>query len=56
MKVYLLLDLPVNDFGGFRKYIAEIPAFIAKRSGSNQTLHQRPPGIRSPKTDWAIIA
>ena len=33
MKVYLQLDLSVNDFGGFRKYIAEIPAFIAKHSG-----------------------
>jgi uncharacterized protein (DUF1330 family) len=28
-----VLDLSVNDFGGFRKYIAEIPAFIAKHSG-----------------------
>ncbi|MEA2943736.1 MAG: hypothetical protein QOD09_4265, partial [Bradyrhizobium sp.] len=33
MKAYLVLDLSVNDFGGFRKYIAEIPAFIAKYSG-----------------------
>jgi uncharacterized protein (DUF1330 family) len=33
MKAYLVLDLTVNDFGGFRKYIAEIPAFIAKHSG-----------------------
>jgi uncharacterized protein (DUF1330 family) len=33
MKAYLVLDLSVNDFGGFRKYIAEIPAFIAKHSG-----------------------
>ena len=31
MKAYLVLDLAVNDFAGFRKYIAEIPAFIAKR-------------------------
>jgi hypothetical protein len=30
MKAYLVLDLTVNDFGGFRKYIAEIPTFIAK--------------------------
>jgi hypothetical protein len=29
MKAYLVLDLSVNDLGGFRKYIAEIPAFIA---------------------------
>ena len=33
MKVYLVLDLSVNDFDGFKKYIAEIPAFIAKHSG-----------------------
>jgi uncharacterized protein (DUF1330 family) len=33
MKAYLVLDLRVNDFAGFRKYIAEIPAFIAKHSG-----------------------
>lgn len=33
MKAYLVLDLSVNDFAGFRKYIAEIPAFIAKHTG-----------------------
>lgn len=33
MKAYLVLDLAVNDFGGFKKYIAEIPAFIAKHFG-----------------------
>jgi uncharacterized protein (DUF1330 family) len=33
MKAYLVLDLSVNDFGGFKKYIAEIPAFIARHSG-----------------------
>jgi uncharacterized protein (DUF1330 family) len=33
MKAYLVLDLSVNDFGGFSKYVAEIPAFIAKHSG-----------------------
>jgi len=33
MKAYLVLDLSVNDFGGFKKYIAAIPAFIAKHSG-----------------------
>lgn len=33
MKAYLVLDLTVNDFGRFRKYIAEIPAFIARHSG-----------------------
>jgi len=33
MKAYLVLDLSVHDFSGFQKYIAEIPAFIAKHSG-----------------------
>ena len=33
MKAYLVLDLSVRDFAGFRKYIAEIPAFIARHSG-----------------------
>ena len=33
MKAYLVLDLTVNDFGGFKKYIAEIPAHIARHSG-----------------------
>ena len=33
MKAYLVLDFTINDFAGFRKYIAEIPAFIAKYSG-----------------------
>ena len=33
MKAYLVLDLTVNDYGSFRTYIAEIPAFIAKHAG-----------------------
>ena len=33
MKAYLVVDLSVNDFGGFKEYIAEIPAFIARHSG-----------------------
>lgn len=33
MKAYLVLDFSVNDFAGFKKYIAEIPAFIANHSG-----------------------
>jgi len=33
MKAYLVLDLTVNDFDGFRTYIAEIPTFIARHSG-----------------------
>ena len=34
MKAYLVLDLAVHDFARFRKYVAEIPAFIAKHSGN----------------------
>ncbi len=33
MKTYLVLDLSVNDFDGFKKYMTEIPAFIARHSG-----------------------
>jgi uncharacterized protein (DUF1330 family) len=33
MKAYLVLDFSVNDLGGFKTYIAEIPAFIARHSG-----------------------
>jgi uncharacterized protein (DUF1330 family) len=33
MKAYLVLDLSVNDFVGFSKYIAEIPPFIIKHPG-----------------------
>ena len=33
MKAYLVLDLSVNDFAGFKKYIDEIPAFIGKHGG-----------------------
>lgn len=33
MKAYLVLDVSVNDYGGFKRYIAEIPALIAKHSG-----------------------
>ena len=33
MKAYLVLDFAVNDLAGFRRYIAEIPAFIAKHAG-----------------------
>ena len=30
MKAYLVLDLTINDFAGFRDYIAAIPAHIRK--------------------------
>lgn len=33
MKAYLVLDLSVNDVTGFKTYVAEIPAFIARHSG-----------------------
>jgi uncharacterized protein (DUF1330 family) len=33
MKAYLVLDLSVHDFAGFRNHIAEIPAHIARHSG-----------------------
>jgi hypothetical protein len=33
MKAYLVLDLSINDLGGFGKYIAAIPAFIEKHGG-----------------------
>ena len=33
MKAYLVLDLTINDFAGFRDYIAAIPAHIARHDG-----------------------
>ena len=33
MKAYLVLDLSVHDLAGFRNYIAEIPAHIARHFG-----------------------
>lgn len=33
MKAYLVLDLTVHDFAGFRPYIAEIPAHIERHNG-----------------------
>jgi uncharacterized protein (DUF1330 family) len=49
MKAYLVLDLSVNDFGGFKKYIAEIPAFIAKHSGKYLVQGVQPTPIEG---DW----
>jgi uncharacterized protein (DUF1330 family) len=49
MKAYLVLDLAVNDFGCFRKYIAEIPAFIAKHSGKYIVEGAQPTTIEG---DW----
>jgi len=33
MNAYLVLDLTIRDFEGFRPYIAAIPGFIAKHGG-----------------------
>jgi uncharacterized protein (DUF1330 family) len=49
MKAYLVLDLSVNDFGGFSKYLAEIPAFIAKHSGMYLVKGAQPTPIEG---DW----
>jgi uncharacterized protein (DUF1330 family) len=49
MKAYLVLDLSVNDLDGFRKYIAEIPAFIAKHSGKYIVRGVQPTTIEG---DW----
>ena len=49
MKAYLVLDLSVNDLGGFRKYIAEIPAFIARHSGKYIVQGVQPTTIEG---DW----
>ena len=49
MKAYLVLDFSVNDFDGFRKYIAEIPAFIAKHSGKYIVKGVQPTTIEG---DW----
>jgi uncharacterized protein (DUF1330 family) len=49
MKSYLVLDLSVNDFGGFKKYVAEIPAFIAKHSGKYIVQGVQPTTIEG---DW----
>lgn len=33
MKAYLVLDFAVTDLAGFRPYVAEIPAHIARHGG-----------------------
>lgn len=50
MKAYLVLDLSVNDVAGFKTYIAEIPAFIAKHSGQYIVRGVEPTTIEG---DWA---
>ena len=49
MKAYLVLDFSVNDFDGFRKYVAEIPAYIARHSGKYVVQGARPTTIEG---DW----
>src|ERR1044072_6477326 len=49
MKAYLVLDLSVNDFGRFRQYIAEIPAFIEKHSVKYIVQGAQPTAIEG---DW----
>jgi uncharacterized protein (DUF1330 family) len=33
MRAYLVLDLAIHDFEGFRPYVAAIPAFIERHVG-----------------------
>ena len=33
MKAYLVLDFSIDDLAGFNRYIAEIPAHIARHAG-----------------------
>jgi uncharacterized protein (DUF1330 family) len=49
MKAYLVLDFSVKDFAGFRKYIAEIPAFITKHAGRYIVQGTRPTTVEG---DW----
>ena len=49
MKAYLVLDFSVNDIGGVMKYVAEIPAFIAKHSGRYLVKGVQPTTIEG---DW----
>src|SRR3954470_24987976 len=49
MKAYLVLDLSVHDFAGFRKYVADIPAFIARHAGKYIVQGVQPTTIEG---DW----
>lgn len=55
MKAYLVLDLSVNDFAGFKKYIAEIPTFIAKHSGQYIVRGVQPTTIEGDWTPEHIV-
>jgi uncharacterized protein (DUF1330 family) len=50
LKAYLVLDLSVNDVAGFKTYIAEVPAFIARHSGRYIVRGVEPTTIEG---DWA---
>jgi uncharacterized protein (DUF1330 family) len=49
MKAYVVLDLTVHDFGRFKQYITDIPAFIAKHSGHYLVRGDQPTAIEG---DW----
>ncbi len=49
MKAYLVLDFSINDLGGFMKYAADIPAFIARHSGRYLVKGDTPTTIEG---DW----
>ena len=49
VKAYLVLDLSINDFAGFRRYIAEIPAHISRHAGKYIVQGTRP---TSGEGDW----
>jgi uncharacterized protein (DUF1330 family) len=50
MKAYLVLDLSIHDFAGFKPYIANVPAFIAKHGGKYVVQGAAPTPIEG---DWS---
>jgi uncharacterized protein (DUF1330 family) len=50
MKAFLVLDLTIHDFPGFRPYIDAIPAFIEKHGG-RYIVQGVPPDVI--EGDWA---
>jgi uncharacterized protein (DUF1330 family) len=49
MKAYLVLDFSINDFAGFKRYIAEIPAQISKHGGKYIVQGAQPAPVEG---DW----